>query len=66
MMGKSIEGSTACFIAVLLSAFLVSHNVQAALVIALAATTVEAFPLEDYDNIALPLAAGLAASFMLR
>ncbi|MDR1353691.1 MAG: phosphatidate cytidylyltransferase, partial [Treponema sp.] len=28
MMGKSIEGSAACFAAVLASAFLVSHNIQ--------------------------------------
>jgi dolichol kinase len=66
MMGKSIEGSTACFIAVLLSAYLVSHSFQVALIAAAAATVVEAFPLEDYDNIALPVAAGFAVNLLLK
>jgi dolichol kinase len=41
VMGKSIEGSAACFAAVLASAFLVFHNIQMAVV----ATVVEAMPL---------------------
>jgi dolichol kinase len=63
MMGKSVEGSTACFAAVLLSAFLVSRNIPTALVAALVATVVEALPLEDYDNLALPVAVGLVVQF---
>jgi dolichol kinase len=63
MMGKSIEGSTACFIAVLASAFLVSHSIRTAIVAAVVATTVEALPLEDYDNIALPVSVGLVVQF---
>jgi dolichol kinase len=66
MMGKSIEGSTACFIGVLLSAYLVSHNFRLSLITALAATLTEALPLEDYDNIALPLAAGFVANMLLK
>jgi dolichol kinase len=66
MMGKSIEGSTACFIAVFLSAYLVSHTFQVALIVALSATIVEALPLEDYDNIALPAAAGFVAHLLLK
>jgi dolichol kinase len=54
-MGKSIEGSAACFAAVL-----VSHNIQAAVV----ATVVEALPLENYDNIAIPVSVGLVLRFM--
>ncbi|GHV88339.1 phosphatidate cytidylyltransferase [Spirochaetia bacterium] len=65
MMGKSLEGSAACFVAVLISAFLVSHNLQIALVAALVATLVEALPLGDYDNIAIPVTAGFAAQLML-
>jgi dolichol kinase len=64
MMGKSLEGSTACFIAVLASAFLVSHNLQTAIVAAVAGTVIEALPLEDYDNIALPVSVGLVVQFM--
>jgi dolichol kinase len=64
MMGKSIEGSTACFVAVLASAFLVSHSIQTAIVAAVVGTVVEALPLEDYDNIALPVSVGLVAQFI--
>jgi dolichol kinase len=64
MMGKSIEGSTACFIAVLASAFMVSHSIQTALVAAIVGTVVEALPLEDYDNIALPISVGHAAQII--
>ena len=64
MAGKSIEGSTACFIAVLASAFLVSRNIQTAIVAAVVGTVVEALPLEDYDNIALPVSVGLVVQFI--
>ncbi|MDR2052211.1 MAG: phosphatidate cytidylyltransferase [Treponema sp.] len=64
MMGKSIEGSTACFIAVLASAFLVSHSFPTAIVAAIVGTVVEALPLEDYDNIALPVSVGLVVQFI--
>jgi dolichol kinase len=64
MMGKSIEGSTACFVAVLASAFFVSHSIQIAIVAAVVGTVVEALPLEDYDNIALPISVGLVAQFI--
>jgi dolichol kinase len=58
LKGKSIEGSLACFFAVYISAFLVLNNSQAALIAAFTATTVEALPLEDYDNILLPVTVG--------
>jgi dolichol kinase len=64
MMGKSIEGSTACFAAVLASAFLVSHNIQTAVVAAVVATVVEALPLENYDNIAIPVSVAFIVRFM--
>jgi dolichol kinase len=63
MMGKSVEGSTACFIAVLASAFLVSHDIQIAVIAAIVGTAVEALPLDDYDNIALPVSVGLVVQF---
>jgi dolichol kinase len=59
LRGKSIEGSMACFIAVLISAYQVSFDYRIALAAALTATAVEALPLEDYDNLALPVTVGL-------
>ena len=58
LLGKSVEGSIACFVAVFISAWLVSRNYTVALIAAVAATAVEALPLKDYDNIALPLLVG--------
>jgi dolichol kinase len=62
LRGKSIEGSLACFMAVLVTAYQVSFSYKTALLAALAAMVVEAFPLEDYDNLALPIMVGLVAS----
>ena len=56
LLGKSVEGSAACFAAVFASAYLVSRSLAVSLAAALTATAVEALPLEDHDNIALPLA----------
>lgn len=58
LKGKSLEGSLACFFAVYISAFLVLHNSQTAFIAALTAASVEALPLEDYDNILLPVTVG--------
>ncbi len=58
LMGKSFEGSLACFAAVYVSAFLVSQNSQIAFAAAITAAAVEALPLEDYDNIVLPITVG--------
>ena len=63
LFGKSIEGSIACFAVVLLSAYAVSGSLHIALVAAFTATIVEAMPLEDYDNIAIPMAVGLVVKF---
>ncbi|GHU87684.1 phosphatidate cytidylyltransferase [Spirochaetia bacterium] len=59
LCGKSIEGSLACFIAVLISAYRVSFDYRIALAAALTATAVEALPLEDCDNLAIPVSVGL-------
>jgi dolichol kinase len=58
-MGKSVEGSLACFFAVFFSAYAVIPNLRTALFAALTAALVEALPLKDYDNIALPITVGL-------
>ncbi|MCL2802244.1 MAG: phosphatidate cytidylyltransferase [Treponema sp.] len=63
LLGKSIEGSLACFSVVFVSAYAVSGRFYVALVAAFTATAIEALPLEDYDNLAIPIAVGLAVQF---
>ena len=64
LYGKSVEGSLACFTAVLISAYAVSGSVYIALIAAFTAMVVEALPLEDYDNLALPVTVGLVVQFI--
>jgi dolichol kinase len=65
MLGKSIEGSLACFGAVFVAAYGVSRRFTVAFTVALAAALVEALPLEDYDNLALPVSIGFLAKLLL-
>jgi dolichol kinase len=65
LCGKSIEGSLACFVAVFIAAWQVSRSFSVACITALTAMAVEALPLDDYDNIALPVTVGLAAQLAL-
>jgi dolichol kinase len=60
LLGKSLEGSFACFTAVFISAYAVSGSMQIAAVAAFSAMVVEALPLEDYDNLVIPVTVGLA------
>jgi dolichol kinase len=60
LYGKSVEGSLACFTAALISAYAVSGSMRIALTAAFTAMIVEALPLEDYDNLVLPVTVGLA------
>ena len=64
LFGKSVEGSAACFAATFFSAWLVSHSHIVSLTAAVTATVIEALPLKDYDNIALPLAVGFAVQLL--
>jgi Dolichol kinase len=64
LCGKSVEGSLACFTAVFISALAVSNNINIALIAAFTATVVEALPLEDFDNMAIPVTVGLAVQFV--
>lgn len=57
--GKTLEGSLACFFAVLISSFLVCRNFLEALIIASAGMLIELLPLKDYDNILIPILIGL-------
>ncbi|MDR0290963.1 MAG: phosphatidate cytidylyltransferase [Treponema sp.] len=65
LLGKSLEGSAACFVATFIAAYMVSHSYAVSLIAAFTATAVEALPLEDYDNIALPLVVSAAAQLAL-
>ena len=60
LLGKSLEGSLSCFAAAFTAALLVSRSPLVAFAAALTATAAEALPLEDYDNIVLPLLVGIA------
>ena len=66
LSGKSIEGSLSCCAATFASAMLVSRSPLVACAAALTATAAEALPLEDYDNIVLPLLVGIAAQMAMR
>jgi len=65
LYGKSIEGSISCFIVVLASAYAVSGYMHIAFVAAFTAMVVEALPLEDFDNLAIPIAVGFAVQLAL-
>ena len=65
LLGKSVEGTMACFIAVFISAWLVSRSFTVSLAAAFTAAAVEALPLKDYDNIALPLMVGAAVQLAM-
>lgn len=66
LRGKSVEGSAACFAAVLASAYGVTRDLRVSFFAASVATLTEALPLEDYDNIALPLVVGFVVELFLR
>jgi len=59
LFGKSIEGSLACFAVVLISAYSVSGSMYIAFAAAFTAAFIEALPLDDYDNMAIPVSVGL-------
>lgn len=65
LFGKSLEGSLSCFFSVVIVSWYVCGDAKTALIAAAAATVFEAMPLEDYDNIVIPLAAGIAAKLCL-
>ncbi len=63
--GKSVEGSLCCFASVLLAIFLLTGKFVASCIIALVTTATEFWPTKDWDNILIPLVAGIAASIVL-
>jgi dolichol kinase len=65
LYGKSLEGSLACFAAVFISAWQVSRNLHISLVAAFTGVLAEALPLDDLDNLAIPVAVGFAVQLFL-
>ena len=63
--GKSVAGSLACFLAVLAVTLRVTGDLNASLAIAAAAALLEAAPTRDYDNLLIPVGAGLVALAVL-
>lgn len=64
LMGKSVEGSLACFVAVFFLSYRVSGSITVSTVAAFAATLIEVFPLKDFDNILMPIGVGFAVQFL--
>ncbi|ADN01004.1 diacylglycerol/polyprenol kinase family protein [Spirochaeta thermophila] len=60
--GKTITGAFACFLAVYAAAFPLTRHPGEAAAIALSATLLELVPVDDLDNILLPVGTGLIAS----
>ena len=63
--GKTIAGSLACFTVVLLSCLRLTGSPLKALLLALAATALEAVPVRDFDNLILPVGTGFLATQLL-
>lgn len=55
LMGKSLEGSLACFLAVFISFLIMGLSWPSACVLALVASCVEVLPLGNFDNIFIPV-----------
>ena len=62
---KTLEGSLACFLAVLFVSFRLTGSLSGACFIAATATILEALPVRDLDNIIMPMGSGLAACLVL-
>jgi len=65
MMGKSVEGSAACLAAVFLVTWKVSRSLPVSLTAAVTAVIAEVLPLEDLDNLVIPLAVACAISIAM-
>lgn len=63
--GKTFAGSAACFVVVFGIAYRVSGRISTAIILAVAATLLEALPTGDLDNIILPVGTGFVANQLL-
>jgi len=62
---KTVAGSLACFVAVFLVTLRITMKPLDALVVAAAATALEAVPAGNFDNIIIPFGTGLVAAQLL-
>lgn len=60
--GKTLEGSLAAFAAIFCASYAAGHRWSVALAVAVAGTVLEALPLEDLDNLVIPLGTALVFS----
>ena len=58
---KTLEGSLACFLVVMLITLRISGSLSCSCLVAITATVLEALPVHDIDNILIPMGSGLAA-----
>lgn len=63
--GKTLEGSLAAFVAIFWAAWLASHDLATAVSVAAFGTLLEALPLEDLDNLIIPLGTALFFSLLV-
>lgn len=64
--GKTVEGSLACFFAIFTTIFFYCHSCNNAFVMAITAMAIEALPLGDFDNIAIPISTAIVATILTR
>ena len=62
---KALTGSFFCFMAVFVSAYIVLGNLRFALISAAVATGLELIPVQDVDNLIIPLGTGLALTLVM-
>lgn len=62
--GKTFAGSFACFITVYLIAFRMTFSMPKAFLIAVVGTFLEALPINEFDNIVLPIGVGFLVYFI--
>jgi len=63
--GKTFAGSLTCFVAVFFTTYAVSGYFRESILIALAATAIEAVPLKDFDNLLIPIGTAAFAQLIL-
>ncbi|HET6487384.1 MAG TPA: phosphatidate cytidylyltransferase [Spirochaetia bacterium] len=65
LKGKTLSGSSACFIAVFAVTFKITQRPVESLVVAGSATVLEGIPTGNFDNLMVPVGVGLVASRLL-
>lgn len=63
---KTLAGTSACFLAVLLATWKLTGQLPVAFAIAVVATMLELIPIRDFDNLILPVGTGFIATYILQ